>query len=202
MSQHFRFLNEAHVKSLLPMPELDPRDGGGARALLRGRRAAAGAHGPHGRPTHAFFGVMPAYIEQPGPARHEARHRLRENDHAGCRRIWPPSCCSIRIPARSRPDGRPLHHRGAHRRRVGGLGAPPRARGREPRWRSSAPGVQARSHLEALAEVRTLTDVRVWSPRATSRERFVARWRRDARPSSAPRPPPEEAMRAPTSSSS
>ena len=35
-------------------------------------------------------------------------------------------------------------------------------------------GVQARSHLEALAEVRALTDVRVWSPQARSRERFVA----------------------------
>jgi ornithine cyclodeaminase len=34
-------------------------------------------------------------------------------------------------------------------------------------------GVQARSHLEALSEVRTLKDVRVWSPRAASRERFV-----------------------------
>jgi ornithine cyclodeaminase len=35
-------------------------------------------------------------------------------------------------------------------------------------------GVQARSHLEALAEVRTLREVRVWSPRPPSRERFVA----------------------------
>ena len=34
-------------------------------------------------------------------------------------------------------------------------------------------GVQARSHLEALAEVRPLTDVRVWSPQARSRDRFV-----------------------------
>ncbi len=35
-------------------------------------------------------------------------------------------------------------------------------------------GVQARSHLEALVEVRTLSDIRVWSPRPASRERFVA----------------------------
>jgi ornithine cyclodeaminase len=34
-------------------------------------------------------------------------------------------------------------------------------------------GVQARSHLEAYGEVRTLRDVRVWSPQARSRDRFV-----------------------------
>jgi ornithine cyclodeaminase len=33
--------------------------------------------------------------------------------------------------------------------------------------------VQARSHLEAFAEVRQLREVRVWSPRAASRDRFV-----------------------------
>ena len=34
-------------------------------------------------------------------------------------------------------------------------------------------GVQARSHLEAYAEVRALDEVRVWSPKPRSRERFV-----------------------------
>ena len=34
-------------------------------------------------------------------------------------------------------------------------------------------GVQARSHLEAIAHVRPLHEVRVWSPRAESRERFA-----------------------------
>jgi alanine dehydrogenase len=34
-------------------------------------------------------------------------------------------------------------------------------------------GVQARSHLEAYAEVRALNEVRVWSPRPASRERFA-----------------------------
>jgi ornithine cyclodeaminase/alanine dehydrogenase-like protein (mu-crystallin family) len=34
-------------------------------------------------------------------------------------------------------------------------------------------GVQARSHLEAYAEIRTLREVRVWSPRVSSRKRFV-----------------------------
>jgi ornithine cyclodeaminase len=34
-------------------------------------------------------------------------------------------------------------------------------------------GVQARSHVEAIAEVRPLTKVRVWSPRESSRQRFV-----------------------------
>jgi ornithine cyclodeaminase len=34
-------------------------------------------------------------------------------------------------------------------------------------------GVQARSHLEAISHVRRLREVRVWSPRAESRERFT-----------------------------
>jgi len=34
-------------------------------------------------------------------------------------------------------------------------------------------GVQARSHLEALSRVRTIREVRVWSPNADSRERFA-----------------------------
>jgi ornithine cyclodeaminase len=38
-------------------------------------------------------------------------------------------------------------------------------------------GVQARSHLEALARVRTLTDVRVWSPTRERREQFVREMR-------------------------
>ncbi len=35
-------------------------------------------------------------------------------------------------------------------------------------------GVQARSHLDAIRHVRGLTDVRVWSPNASSRDRFAA----------------------------
>jgi alanine dehydrogenase len=42
-------------------------------------------------------------------------------------------------------------------------------------------GVQARSHLEAIGLVRRLRDVRVWSPTAARRERFVAR-HQDAAP--------------------
>ena len=34
-------------------------------------------------------------------------------------------------------------------------------------------GVQARSHLEALTHVRQIKDVRVWSPRAQSRQQFI-----------------------------
>jgi ornithine cyclodeaminase len=34
-------------------------------------------------------------------------------------------------------------------------------------------GVQARSHLDAIGRVRTLRDVRVWSPRAAHREQFA-----------------------------
>ena len=35
-------------------------------------------------------------------------------------------------------------------------------------------GVQARGHLDAFKEVRRLREVRVWSPKQTSRERFVS----------------------------
>ena len=43
-------------------------------------------------------------------------------------------------------------------------------------------GVQARSHLEAIANVRTLREVRVWSPNADHRARFVEEVREHVKP--------------------
>ena len=55
-------------------------------------------------------------------------------------------------------------------------------------------GVQARSHLEALGCVRTLRDVRVWSPSAEHRERFVADMRERTRASLSAARSAEEAV--------
>ena len=74
----------------------------------------------------------------------------------------------------ARAARRPLHHRSADGRGVGGVVAAARAARRRRRSRSSASGVQARSHLEALARVHRLRQVTVWSPNKERRDRFVA----------------------------
>jgi len=124
-------------------------------------------------PTQAFFGLMPAYIEQ--PARLGAKLVTVFNDNRA--RGLPSHLATIvlfdaesgslialmdgryitemRTAAVSAVSARHLAPPGAGT--LGIIGS----------------GVQARSHLEAYAEVRTLEDVRVWSPQQRNRERFV-----------------------------
>ncbi len=65
MSQHFRLLNEAQVKSLLPMADLiqameDALARFSAGDVLQPVRSVLTVG-----PTHAYFGLMPAYMPQP-----------------------------------------------------------------------------------------------------------------------------------------
>ena len=55
-------------------------------------------------------------------------------------------------------------------------------------------GVQARSHLEALDCVRSLREIRVWSPSSERRERFVVEMRERTRASITSAPSPEAAV--------
>ena len=69
---------------------------------------------------------------------------------------------------------RPIHDRSENRRGLGGV-ARSFSRTRRRRLAIIGTGVQARSHLEALAHVRSIREVRVWSPRAESRRTFHRR---------------------------
>ena len=124
-------------------------------------------------PTNAFFGLMPAYIEQ--PARLGAKLVTVFNDNhtrglpshlATIVLLDPDSGALLAL-----MDGRYITE--ARTAAVSAVSArhlsPPEAA----TLAIVGSGVQARSHLEAYSEVRTLRDVRVWSPNPRSRERFI-----------------------------
>ncbi|MCC7124273.1 MAG: ornithine cyclodeaminase family protein [Acidobacteria bacterium] len=173
MSQRFRLLNEAQVKSLLPMGDLiqameDALARFSAGEVLQPVRTVLSVG-----PTKAFFGVMPAYM--PEPARLGAKLVTVFNGNES--RGLPSHLATILLldpdtgALLAILDGRYITE--ARTAAVSAVSARHLAR---PEARSLAiigSGVQARSHLEALIEVRAIDDIRVWSPRPASRERFV-----------------------------
>ena len=174
MSQHFRLLNEAQVKSLLPMADLiqameDALARFSAGDVLQPVRTVLTVG-----PTHAYFGLMPAYMPQPARLGAKLVTVFGENESRGL----PSHLATILLlnpdtgALEAILDGRYITE--ARTAAVSAVSARHLARADATRLAIIGTGVQARSHLEALAEVRRLTDVRVWSPRAASRERFVA----------------------------
>ena len=152
-------------------PTLIAGDGGGRRALLGGRGAAAGAHGADGRTDARLLRPDAGIHRTAGAARREAGDRVQRQPQA---RAAVASrhhrAARSRHRGAHRADGRPLHHRSAHGRGVGRLGAAPVATRRQRRWRSSAAACRRAAISRRYAEVRALETVRVWSPREQSRD--------------------------------
>jgi alanine dehydrogenase len=174
MSQHFRLLNEAQVKALLPMAELiqameDALARFSAGDVLQPVRTVLTVG-----PTHAYFGVMPAYMPQPARLGAKLVTVFGENESRGL----PSHLATILLlnpdtgALEAILDGRYITE--ARTAAVSAVSARHLARADACTLAIIGTGVQARSHLEALAEVRPLKEVRVWSPRASSRERFVS----------------------------
>jgi len=181
MSQHFCLLNEAQVKSLLPMNDLiqameDALAHFSAGDVVQPVRTVLGVGS-----AKSFFGVMPAYMPQ--PARLGAKLVTVFNDNEA--RGLPSHLASIVLLDPDTGalvavlDGRYITE--ARTAAASAVSARHLARPQAGTLAILGTGVQARSHLEALAEVRPLADVRVWSPRSTSRERFVAEMTSHAR---------------------
>jgi ornithine cyclodeaminase len=173
MSQRFRLLTEDHVKSLLSMSELISAMEAAvarfsAREVLQPVRTVLTVG-----PTHAYFGLMPAYIEQ--PSRLGAKLVTVFNDNH--RRGLPSHLATIVLldpetgALLALMDGRYITE--ARTAAVSAVSARHLSRTDAATLAIIGSGVQARSHLEAYADVRTLRDVRVWSPNERSRERFV-----------------------------
>jgi len=174
MSQHFRLLNEAQVKALLPMAELiqameDALARFSSGDVLQPVRTVLTVG-----PTHAYFGVMPAYMPQPARLGAKLVTVFGENESRGL----PSHLATILLlnpetgGLEAILDGRYITE--ARTAAVSAVSARHLARADASRLAIIGTGVQARSHLEALAEVRPLKEVRVWSPRASSRDRFVS----------------------------
>jgi alanine dehydrogenase len=173
MGQRFRLLTEEHVKSLLTMPDLVAAMESAvarfsAREVLQPVRTVLSVG-----PAHAFFGLMPAYVAQPA----SLGAKLVTVFNANLARGLPSHLATIVLldpetgSLLAIMDGRYITE--ARTAAVSAVSARHLARPGASTLAIIGTGVQARSHLEAYTEVRTLKDVRVWSPQARSRERFV-----------------------------
>jgi len=173
MPQRFRLLTEDHVKSLLSMAELITAMETAvarfsAREVLQPVRTVLSVG-----PTRAFFGLMPAYIEQPARLGAKLVTVFNENHRRGLPShlativlLDPETGALIAL-----MDGRYITE--SRTAAVSAVSARHLSRPEAATLAIIGSGVQARSHLEAYAQVRTLRDVRVWSPNTRSRERFV-----------------------------
>ena len=171
--QRFRLLTEDHVKSLLPMADLITAMEAAvarfsAREVLQPVRTVLSVG-----PTKAFFGLMPAYIEQPARLGAKLVTVFNDNHHKGLPShlativlLDPETGALIAL-----MDGRYITE--ARTAAVSAVSARFLSRAESATLAIVGSGVQARSHLEAYADVRSLKEVRIWSPNPRSRERFV-----------------------------
>ncbi len=172
--QRFRLLTEAHVKSLLPLEELIQ-----AMETALARFSAGDVQQPVRTvltvgPQQGFFGVMPASVAEPPQMGAKlvtvfnGNHARGLPSHLATILLFHPDTGALAAVL----DGRYITE--ARTAAVSAVSAKAMARNDATRLALIGSGVQARSHLEALRLVRPLNDVRVWSPQAASRDRFVA----------------------------
>jgi len=173
MPQRFRLLTEHHVASLLMMGDLIQ-----AMETALARFSAGEVLQPVRTvltvgPQKAYFGVMPAYV--PAPAQMGAKLVTVFGDnvtkglpsHLATILLFDPDTGALMAVM----DGRYITE--ARTAAVSAVSARALARPDAGVLALLGSGVQARSHLEALAQVRPLSEVRVWSPQPRNRERFV-----------------------------
>ncbi len=171
--QRFRLLTEDHVKSLLPMPDLITAMESAVARFSAGEVLQPVRTVLTVGPTRAYFGLMPAYIEQPPSLGAKlvtvfnANHARGLPSHLATIVLLDPDTGSLL----ALMDGRYITE--ARTAAVSAVSTRHLARSSASTLAIIGTGVQARSHLEALAEVRTLREVRVWSPKPQSRARFV-----------------------------
>lgn len=174
MPQRFRLLTEAHVTALLPIADLVT-----AMETALARFSAGDVLQPVRTvlsvgPTKAYFGLMPAYVADPPQLGAKLVTVFGENHTRGLPShlatvllLDPDTGALIAL-----MDGRYITE--ARTAAVSAVSARHMSRPESATLAILGTGVQARSHLEALATVRPIRQVRVWSPRVESRERFVS----------------------------
>ena len=173
MAQHFRLINEHQVRSLLPMTDLIAAMESAlakfsAREVLQPVRSVLTVG-----PTNAYFGLMPAYI--PAPASLGAKlvtvfadnHKKHLPSHLATIMLLDPDTGALL----AMMDGRYITE--ARTAAVSAVSTRYLGRAEASTLAIIGSGVQARSHLESYQHVRQLKEVRIWSPSAQSRQRFV-----------------------------
>ena len=173
MAQRFRLLTEDHVKALLPMPDLIAAMEAAVARFSSGEVLQPVRTVLTVGPTRAFFGLMPAYIEQPPRLGAKLVTVFNENHSRGL----PSHLATIVLldadtgALIALMDGRYITE--MRTAAVSAVSARHLASPDATTLGILGSGVQARSHLEAYAEVRALEEVHVWSPQKRNRERFV-----------------------------
>lgn len=173
MPQHFRLLNESQVQSLLPMGDLVS-----AMETAIARFSAGEVLQPVRSvlmvgPTKAYFGLMPAYIPEPASLGAKLVTVYSSNaakqlpSHLATIILLDPETGALL----ALMDGRYITE--ARTAAVSAVSTRKLAKADASTLAIIGSGVQARSHLEAYAQVKTLRDVRIWSPKQSSRDQFV-----------------------------
>jgi alanine dehydrogenase len=169
-------LNETDVMAVLPMRDLIDAMEGALAKFSAGEVVQPVRSVLQVGPSKAFFGVMPAY--QPAPAALGAKlvtvfagntaHGLPT--HLATIILLDPDTGALA----ALMDGRFITE--ARTAAVSAVSVRHMARPEPPDGTTLAilgSGVQARSHLEAIALVRRLKEIRVWSPTPVNRDRFA-----------------------------
>jgi ornithine cyclodeaminase len=174
MPQRFRLLTEAHVTALLPLSDLIASMETALARFSAGEVLQPVRSVLSVGPTKAYYGLMPAYVADPPQLGAKIVTVFGENHRRGLPShlatiflLDPDTGALIAL-----MDGRYITE--ARTAAVSAVSARHMARPDAATLAILGTGVQARSHLEALAAVRPIRQVRVWSPTPASRERFVA----------------------------
>jgi ornithine cyclodeaminase/alanine dehydrogenase-like protein (mu-crystallin family) len=166
-------LSEADVRQLLPMEELIPAMADALAAFSSGAVQQPLRTVIEVGASKAFFGVMPAFIPDSGALGTKLVTVFGNNLAVGL----PSHLATIVLldsatgELRGLLDGRYITE--ARTAAVSAVSTRLLARPDASALAIIGSGVQAWSHLEALRLVRTLSEVRVWSPTAAHRERFA-----------------------------
>lgn len=167
-------LDEPTVRQLLPMDELIATMSGALAEFSAGRVTQPLRTVLEVGAAKSFFGVMPAYL----PSQHALGTKLVTVFGSNAARGLPSHLATILLldadtgALLAVMDGRYITE--ARTAAVSAVSVQHLARRDAATLAILGAGVQARSHLEAIAQVRPLKDVRVWSRTAASAERFVA----------------------------
>lgn len=166
-------LSEDDVRAVLPMPDLIEAMHSALAELSAGRVQQPLRTVLDVGPQHAFFGVMPAFIPKSGALGTKLVTVFGSNAAVGL----PSHLATILLldsttgALLSVMDGRYITE--ARTAAVSAVSVKLLARPDASRLAIIGSGVQARSHLRAIACVRSLREIRVWSPSERSRTQFA-----------------------------
>ena len=173
MPQKFRLLNEEQVKSLLPMKDLITSMESAIARFSAGEVLQPVRTVLTVGPSKAYYGLMPAYIPQPASMGAKIVTVYGTNaakglpSHLATILLFDPDTGSLI----GVMDGRYITE--CRTAAVSAVSVQRLAKKDAATLAIIGSGVQAQSHLEAFSIIRQLKDVRVWSPKASSRETFA-----------------------------